>query len=222
MGINERREREKTERRNAILDCARELILEQGVSRVSIEDIARKAELSKATVYLYFSSKETLLKEICESSAKVFLEHFKLFLKTGVTGMEALRGFWRGYVELFGSSDEMIIVFEVYRFLNSGAFDIIEKSQSVSIHVDAILGVLNGIFEQCKAEGIFDPDVDTSMVTRLVLSIFFQTIEKAARLSQEQRKSPAIIEEMTAAFQLIIRGVAKEGVPYNLLNISQK
>jgi len=58
MGISERREREKTERRKAILDCARSLILSQGVQRVSMEDIARKAELSKATVYLYFSSKE--------------------------------------------------------------------------------------------------------------------------------------------------------------------
>ena len=46
MGITERREREKTERRRAILNCARELILLQGVDRVSMDDIARKAELS--------------------------------------------------------------------------------------------------------------------------------------------------------------------------------
>ena len=219
MGINERREREKTERRNTILDCARELILELGVSRVSIEEIARRAELSKATVYLYFSSKEILLREICEASAKVFLEHFSPFLETGVSGMDALRCFWRGYAELFGSSDEMIIVFEVYRFLNSGDFDYMSKGKGVSSHVDAILAALRGIIDQCKAEGVFDPGLDTAMVTRLVLSIFFQTIEKAARMPKEQRKSPVIIEEMTAAFQLIIRGIAKEGVSFSALDL---
>ena len=98
MGISERREREKIERRRTILNCARELILSQGVQRVSMEDIARKAELSKATVYLYFSSKDVLFNEICDEAARVFVGYFKSFMGTGITGMAALKCFWRGYV----------------------------------------------------------------------------------------------------------------------------
>jgi len=118
MGINERREREKNERRRAILNCAKELILLQGVDQVSMEDIARKAELSKATLYLYFSGKELIFNEICEESARIFLSHFKPLLENGVSAMESIRYFWRGYVELFGNFDEMLIVFKVRSFLN--------------------------------------------------------------------------------------------------------
>ena len=227
MGISERREREKTERRKTILSCAIELILLHGVQRVSMEDIAKKAELSKATVYLYFSSKEILFNEICEEAARGFLDHLKPFLKNSTTGVEALRCFWQGYVKMFGSFDEMIIIFQVRHFMNPelpmvslapqpNTMVLCEGSpiaeQRRSYNVDAILDSIKVIIDQCKTEGVFDPDLDSNMATRLILSMFSVTIENAARMPAEIRKSPLIIEEMKNSFQIIIRGFAKEGI----------
>ncbi len=56
-----RREREKEERRQSILQAAREVFLEKGFSRATMDDVAERAEVSKGTLYLYFESKETLL-----------------------------------------------------------------------------------------------------------------------------------------------------------------
>jgi len=220
MGISERREREKIERRKAILDCARGLILSQGVHRVSMEEIARKAELSKATVYLYFSSKDILFNEICEEAARVFLGHFKSFMGDGITGMAALKCFWRGYEELFGNSDEMIIIFQVRNFINPGLPLVSLEEQSKSSSVDAILGAMKTIIDQCKAEGVFDPALDSAMATRLLLSMFSVIVENAARIPPEARKSPVVIEEMKNAFQVIIRGFAKEGIDRSRLDIA--
>ena len=220
MGISERREREKIERRRTILNCARELIISQGVQRVNMEDIAHRAELSKATVYLYFSSKEVLLNEIGEEAARDFLEHFRPFLETGVTGIAALKFFWSGYVKLFGNSDEMIIIFQVRNFINPGLPIVSLEEQSKSPHVDAILETMKTIIDQCKAEGIFDPNLDSAMATRLLLSMFSVLVENAARIPPEARKSPAIIEEMTNAFQIIIRGFAREGIDRSRLDIT--
>jgi AcrR family transcriptional regulator len=219
MGINERREREKIERRKTILNCAKELILEQGVERVSMEDIARKAELSKATVYLYFSGKEILFNEICEESERVFLEHLQPFLQACPTGIAAMKCFWRGYVELFGNSDEIIIIFRVHNHLNSWLPIISQGKQSSSPYVDDILEAMKAIIDRCKTEGVFDPTLDSNMATRLLLSIFSIIVEKAARIPAKERKSPAIIEEMTAVFQIIIRGFAKEGIDRSCLDI---
>jgi AcrR family transcriptional regulator len=219
MGISERREREKTERRRAILNCAKELILIQGVEQLSMEDIARKAELSKATVYLYFSGKETLLNEICEESARVFLERLKMLLDTGLSGIAALKYFWRGYVELFGNSDEMIIIFQVRSFLNSWLSIASPEEQRKSPHVDAILEAMRGIIDQCKTEGVFDPELDSAKATRILLSMFSAIVENAARIPPDVRKSPAVIEEMTNTFQIIIRGFAKEGINRAQLDI---
>jgi len=220
MGISERREREKIERRRTILNCARELILSQGVQRVSMEDIARKAELSKATVYLYFSSKDVLFNEICDEAARVFVGYFKSFMGTGITGMAALKCFWRGYVELFGNFDEMIIIFQVRNFINPDLPIVSLEEQSKSPSVDAILETMKTIIDQCKAEGVFDPSLDSAMATRLVLSMFSTIVENASRIPPEARKSPVIIEEMKNAFQVIIRGFAKEGIDRSLLDIT--
>ena len=220
MGISERREREKAERRKAILKCARELILSQGVERVSMEDIARKAELSKATMYLYFSGKDALLNEICEESAQNFLNHFKPLLETGLTGMAAMKCFWHGYVELFGSSNEMILIFQVRNFLNSWLPTISLDEPGKSPDVDAILEAMKTIIDQCKAEGVFDPNLDSSLATRLILSMFSVIVENAARIPPEIRKSPVVINEMKDAFQIMIRGFAREGIDRSCLDIT--
>ncbi len=57
-----RREREKAQRREDILQAARQVFLENGSPfRATIDDVASRAEVSKGTVYLYFESKETIL-----------------------------------------------------------------------------------------------------------------------------------------------------------------
>ncbi len=61
MGIIERKEREKIERRQQILDAARKLFLEQGFEKTSIRNIADAIEYSPATIYLYYKDKNELL-----------------------------------------------------------------------------------------------------------------------------------------------------------------
>jgi AcrR family transcriptional regulator len=221
MGISERREREKIERRRTILQCARELILLQGVEKVSMEDIAQKAELSKATVYLYFSSKEILFNEICEDAARIFLEHIKPVPEPQqkLTGLEALKYFWRGFVELFGNTDDMVIIFKVRNFLEPGLTNFLLNEHSKSPNVNAIIKEIKNLIDRCKAEGFFDPNLDSAMATGLFLSMFSIIVEKAAGLPLKDRNFPAIIEEMTNSFQIIIRGFAREGIDRSLLDI---
>ena len=59
MGTTQRRRREKAARRRAILRAAAALFSKGGWT-VRVDDIARKAEVAKGTVYLYFRSKEEL------------------------------------------------------------------------------------------------------------------------------------------------------------------
>ena len=220
MGITERREREKSERRRKIIDCAREVIFTQGIQKVNMEDIARKAELSKATVYFYFDSKEILLREICEEAARNFLEYFKPFLETGLTGLAALKCFWRGYVELFGNTNEMVVVFQVRSFLNSWLPIVSLDGQIESPYVGTILKSMETIIDQCKSEGVFDPNLDSAMATRLLLSMFSAIVENAVKIPLEFKKSSSIINDMTKAFQILIRGFAREGIEHSCLDIT--
>jgi AcrR family transcriptional regulator len=60
MGTQERREREKERRREEILNAAKELFITNGLTLTTIEDIAKKVELSQGAIYLYFKNKEEL------------------------------------------------------------------------------------------------------------------------------------------------------------------
>ena len=61
MSIADRKLREKTERRQAILAAALRLFTEQGFEKVSMRNIADAIEYSPATIYLYFKDKNELL-----------------------------------------------------------------------------------------------------------------------------------------------------------------
>ena len=61
MGIQERRERERAARRTAVLDAARTLVRERGFSGTTTKQIAERCELSEATLFWYFQSKDEIL-----------------------------------------------------------------------------------------------------------------------------------------------------------------
>jgi len=60
MGIKERKERERERRKQQIIVAAKRVFSDKGFNRATMEDIAREAELSPGTLYLYFKNKEEL------------------------------------------------------------------------------------------------------------------------------------------------------------------
>ena len=60
MGIQERKEREKERRRQQIIIAAKRVFSKKGFNKATMEDIAKEAELSPGTLYLYFKNKEEL------------------------------------------------------------------------------------------------------------------------------------------------------------------
>ncbi len=60
MGIQERKEREKERRRQQIIVAAKRVFSSKGFNKATMEDIAKEAELSPGTLYLYFKNKEEL------------------------------------------------------------------------------------------------------------------------------------------------------------------
>jgi AcrR family transcriptional regulator len=99
MGIQERRQREKEELRDRILEAASDLFIEEGFQNVSIRKIADKIEYAPSTIYLYFKDKTELLGSIC---GEVFTQLSALLDKLTLSQLcseERLRKAVRTYIE---------------------------------------------------------------------------------------------------------------------------
>ena len=76
MGVKERREREKSETRDKILDAARELFVTEGFEGVSMRKVAEKIEYSPTAIYVHFADKQELFQELCHQDYARLAEVF--------------------------------------------------------------------------------------------------------------------------------------------------
>jgi AcrR family transcriptional regulator len=98
MGVKERREREKLETRDLILDAARELFVSEGYEGVSMRKVAEKIEYSPTAIYVHFADKEELFRELCHQD---FAHLAQVFQRAALPPdvVERLKHIGRTYVE---------------------------------------------------------------------------------------------------------------------------
>jgi AcrR family transcriptional regulator len=98
MGVKERREREKSETRDKILDAARELFVTEGYEGVSMRRVAEKIEYSPTAIYVHFADKEELFRELCHQDYARLAEVFQSSVMS-TDPLERVRQIGRVYVE---------------------------------------------------------------------------------------------------------------------------
>ncbi len=91
MTIRDRRQREKENLRQEILDAARDLFVAEGYENVSMRKVAEKIEYSPTTIYLYFKDKSELLHEVCEEAFTRLSDEIIRGQRLGKTPIEVLR-----------------------------------------------------------------------------------------------------------------------------------
>ena len=98
MGLKERKERERADVREKILDAARELFTRDGVDTVTMRAIADRIEYSPPVIYSHFADKHALIQELCYRDFRALAQAF------GHIGriedpLERLRRLARAYIE---------------------------------------------------------------------------------------------------------------------------
>jgi len=73
MGTKERKEREREERKELILNTAEEIITSEGIDNLSIRKIATKIEYSPGIIYHYFKDKDEIINYIMVKGYKRIL-----------------------------------------------------------------------------------------------------------------------------------------------------
>lgn len=98
MGVKERKERDKAEMREMILQSAHKLFIDRGFEEVSIRNIAESIEYSPATIYLYFKDKNEIFFALHNEAFNKF-NAFMAQLATIADPFERLLGMGEKYIQ---------------------------------------------------------------------------------------------------------------------------
>jgi TetR/AcrR family transcriptional regulator len=100
-----KRERRKDARPRELLDAALALFVEQGFAATKVEDVARRAGVSKGTLFLYFATKEELFKAVVRENIVGQFSEFNVALDSfGGTTETLLRTFMTAWWHRVGAT----------------------------------------------------------------------------------------------------------------------
>ena len=98
MGTRERRERERQETRERIVDAARDLFATRGVEATTMRAIAERIEYTPTAIYHHFRDKDELILEICHRDFRALAQQFARIGRID-DPVERLRRIGQAYVE---------------------------------------------------------------------------------------------------------------------------
>jgi len=110
VGTAQRREREKTELRERILDAARNIVRREGFGALTVRKIADAIEYAPGTLYLYFENRDAIARELSFEGFRKLLEGFAP-AEAIVDPLARLEAIGRAYVR-FGMENP-----EIYRLV---------------------------------------------------------------------------------------------------------
>ena len=133
-----------------IISIASEMFLSEGIEKVNIKDIANKADVGEATIYRYFSNKQTLVIYAAQKMAeKLHSDYFDLDDSTdGVTMVEA---FYNNFLKIYNEHPEY------YRFI--AEFDAIIQENSQLENYEYTLLPYMEIFLDAYEKGLIDKSI---------------------------------------------------------------
>lgn len=148
MGIVERKEREKLELRERILDAAVQMFAEEGYESTSIRGIAKRIEYSPATIYLYFKDKNELLFAIHEVGFDLLLQEMRKVL-TIENPLERLREIAYTYIQFSIDHPEHYNLM----FILMSPMEVIEQHEPWHEGKNAF-SFLQSVIEECMEQGL--------------------------------------------------------------------
>ena len=211
MSTRARREREKKERRQSILKAAREVFFEEGFHRATMDSVAKLAEVSKGTVYLYFDSKETLLAALLLEGLDTLVSSLEEAYAPSrqLAADERLRRLGRAYLHFFQREPfyyRLLMAMDRGRFQDSVAPDTYQKVLEASL--EGLNWVVQSI-EQGVECGLFDCH-DIQQAAATLWATLNGVLELMAHPLRQEMVGVAPDVLYHTAVETVIRGLRSE------------
>ena len=195
------------ERPQQIIDAALAIFGERGLASARLDDIAKRAGLSKGTIYLYFPNKEELFREVVRHTIVAQIERAERELAAATTqsATETLEQFVRGYWR-FLRSPKFAALFRLIHAELSSFPDLVRFYASEV--VERWRRLVTEILERGVESGEFrdiDPEVAARMLSPMLLMHAMWCSHRELFKATANRSDEQILEEVLGFYLHAIR-----------------
>jgi AcrR family transcriptional regulator len=200
-------QRRKEARPSEILDAALACFAERGFSATRVDDVAARAGVTKGTLYLYFSSKEELLKAVVRQSIIPNIERAEALAsvegESCAATLKRIVLMWAQAVTAPQSAIPKIMIADAGNFPELARFYLEEVASRG-------MGVIARLLRKGVACGEFRPfDIDHTVFSIISPMLFAMLWRHSLGRHDVRRIEPATLGE--AHWDLICRGLLAEG-----------
>jgi len=207
LGLEERRKRERENRKNAILKAARKLFFEKGFRQVTVENIARKAEFSKGSIYLYFNSKEEIYSQILLNDIDKFHDRVADILQGPSSASEALIRVAEIYVDFFLNDRELFRILMNFMLHNND----MNLPEDINNHIikttNRTISIIEQVFKYGIEKGEFPPDINLRMNRNAIWGLLNGIISLHLFTGKESGRTEVIHSTIKSGLEIYIRGM---------------
>ena len=175
--LRARSEKAKDERRQALMAAALDEFFEKGFAATRMDDVAKRAGLSKGALYLYFDSKEAMFQALIESFASPSLELIERVTEEAGNLLEALSGI-RQFAPFLIRETNLPRLMKVM-IGDSHLFPQIVQTYREDL-IDRVISLIAGVLRRADAVGeatVGNPELTARIVVApIVLSSIWQAI----------------------------------------------
>jgi TetR/AcrR family transcriptional regulator len=183
MSVAERKEREKEQRRNDIISAAEQLFFTRQFDDVSMDDIAKSIELSRATLYLYFQDKESLYFAVMLRGIRIMSEKFKESADGETTGLGKINAIGNMFIRF---SSEYSEYNRLLHYATSQRFEACKNEyvNEVKVASAELIGIMCSSIKKGIDDGTIKNDLDPYETAIFLMNC----TENALDLSPEMKR----------------------------------
>jgi AcrR family transcriptional regulator len=196
-----RRERNKQEKRAALLAAARALFARNGFAETTTAQIAARAGVGAGTLFLYFASKEDLLVEVFRADMDVVVERALATLPRRASLLAELLHVYGAMVHHHERDPEL-----ARAFVKEMLFVSPPDRALVYEFIDGLGARVAARIALRQASGELDGSVPASVVAENLFALFIARLQKSLGLG-EQLASGALMARLREAFALQLRAL---------------
>lgn len=153
-------ERRTLQKKDLILKTAKELFFTVGITNTSMVDIAKKAGVSKVTIFNYFESKENLVYTVINEYLNNYVENAEKIFQTDMPFERKMESIFSISKIQYGLLGTDIFNSEIWKdpYMQRFYNEIAKKS----------MPLIERFFQQGKDEGIIDPTIPNESILAFV------------------------------------------------------